>query len=58
MAFGKLIQIFFFSPDTHLSNQRYTICVRREEGMCGICYRASSVGTDGDADDQASFGLS
>ncbi len=44
---------------THLSSQCYTICVRREEGFCSICYIPSV--TD-DANDAAamqnSFGLS
>ncbi len=43
---------------THLSNQCYTICVRREEGFCSICYRAAVVPAIGAAITQNSFGLS
>ena len=27
-----------FFAVTHLTNQHYTICIRREVGMCQICY--------------------
>ena len=26
---------------THLSNQRYSVCIRREANMCAICYTAT-----------------
>ena len=43
---------------THLSNQDYEICIRREAGTCYICYTvqkmAAAANTPGD---QNSFGL-
>ena len=43
---------------THLSNQFYTVCLRREEGMCSVCYTPATDGVDDDSSNQASFGLS
>jgi len=42
---------------THLQNQCYLICFRRQSGMCEICF-APTVSTDTDEKMQASFGLS
>ena len=42
---------------THLSNQIYDICIRREAGACYICYDVKTAGTDV-VGDQASFGIS
>jgi len=32
---------------THLSNQNYDICIRRNRGMCGICWTQEGTGEDG-----------
>merc|ERR1712156_382840 len=32
---------------THLSNQDYDICIRRNRGMCGICWTQEGTGEDG-----------
>jgi len=41
---------------THLSNQKYDICVRRGAGYCYICYSPTITGAA--VDSQISFGLS
>ena len=52
------IQIYLFiSLATHLSNQKYTICIRREANMKAICYTAIAAPTPAPAT-QSSFGLS
>merc|ERR1712038_264627 len=33
-----VIQTYNFAGGQHLGNQRQQICIRREEGMCRICY--------------------
>jgi len=43
---------------THLSNQKYDICVRRGAGYCFICYSAAIDPAAAAVIDQASFGLS
>ena len=40
---------------THLSNQCYTMCIRRESGRCYICFQAVIITATFPA--QASFGL-
>ena len=35
------IDPLLFSAVTHLSDQKYTICFRREAGYCAICYTPS-----------------
>jgi len=42
---------------THLSNQKYTICIRREANMKAICYTAIAANAAAPAT-QSSFGLS
>ncbi|TRY70610.1 hypothetical protein TCAL_02321 [Tigriopus californicus] len=42
---------------THLSRQTYSMCIRREAGMCAICYIPAIIPLVEAADDQASFGL-
>ena len=42
---------------THLSNQCYTMCIRREAGFCAICYVATRDGINDNANNQQSFGL-
>ena len=42
---------------THLSNQNYEICIRRNNGYCAICYTVAISGTN-DPASQGSFGLS
>lgn len=42
---------------THLSNQDYTMCIRRESGYCYICYTLFQP-TSTSITNQASFGLS
>lgn len=42
---------------THLSRQAYSICIRRNQGFCAICYVPSVVPPAPTADDQASYGL-
>ncbi|TRY76323.1 hypothetical protein TCAL_15909 [Tigriopus californicus] len=42
---------------THLSRQAYSICIRRNEGFCAICYVPSIVPPAPTAADQASYGL-
>jgi len=70
---GGVIQNFGFPPTvtvpgaagsavtasvTHLNNQYYDICIRRETQMCYICYTAFSETTAADAAiDQVSFGI-
>eukprot|EP00094_Tigriopus_californicus_P011755 TCALIF_11356-PC protein Name:"Protein of unknown function" AED:0.24 eAED:0.24 QI:0/0.71/0.87/1/0.85/0.75/8/132/239 len=44
-------------PATHLSRQAYSICIRRNEGFCAICYVPSIVPPAPTAADQASYGL-
>jgi len=44
------------SAATHLSNQKYDICIRRASGYCYICYSEWTTGTAVIA--QSSFGLS
>merc|ERR1712029_144217 len=46
------------STVTHLANQRYTICMRRESGKCSICYFPSVSPSSASSTAQASFGLS
>ncbi|TRY72124.1 hypothetical protein TCAL_12999 [Tigriopus californicus] len=41
---------------THLSNQHYKLCIRRESGYCSICYAPFSTGSE--PDDEVTFGLS
>jgi hypothetical protein len=70
---GGVIQNFGFPPTvtvpgaagtavtsavTHLNNQYYDICIRRETQMCYICYTpfSETVAADGEAD-QVSFGI-
>merc|ERR1711884_308983 len=44
---------------THLSSQRYSICIRRPTGTTSICYiPCTYVAMDGNANVQQSFGLS
>merc|ERR1719394_34095 len=44
---------------THLSSQRYSICIRRPQGTTNICYiPCTYVAMDGNANVQQSFGLS
>jgi len=43
---------------THLSNQNYDICIRRESSYCYICYFTSINGIASTPANQASFGLS
>jgi len=43
---------------THLSNQKYDICIRRAAGYCLICYTTSQVTETNTAAIQNSFGLS
>ena len=47
----------FLSLATHLSNQKYTICIRREANMNAICYTAFTDAAAAPAM-QNSFGLS
>ena len=42
---------------THLSNQCYTMCIRREAGFCAICYVPTRDGINGNQNNQQSFGL-
>ena len=42
---------------THLSNQNYEICFRRNNNYCAICYTVAITGANTPAD-QGSFGLS
>ena len=48
---------FNLSAATHLSDQRYDLCFRREEGKCAICFTTSIVGEPGDVDTQTSYGI-
>merc|ERR1719273_834590 len=67
-ATANTIQNFGFSPTattvtstvTHLSNQKYDICIRRASGYCYICYSPSIVNEPNvaTASKQTSFGLS
>ncbi len=43
---------------THLSNQKYTVCVRREGKCSSICYKTYKAGVASMPTNQASFGLS
>ena len=43
---------------THLSNQNYEICIRRDINACFICYYATIDVAASSADSQHSFGLS
>ncbi|XP_059086989.1 uncharacterized protein LOC131883517 [Tigriopus californicus] len=38
---------------THLSNQHYKLCIRRESGYCSICYAPFSTGSE--PDDEVNF---
>ncbi len=52
--------LFPFFSATHLANQHYDICFRRESGMCAICYiPAIAIGTvaGNTVNTQSSFGL-
>jgi len=42
---------------THLSNQRYSVCIRREANMCAICYTATEPMAVAEAT-QGPFGVS
>ncbi|XP_059087180.1 uncharacterized protein LOC131883679 [Tigriopus californicus] len=45
------------SPETtHLSNQHFKLCIRRESGYCSICYAPFSSGSEPDV--EFTFGLS
>lgn len=46
------------STATHLANQDYTMCIRRESSYCYICYSATNAIMTEDAENQSSFGLS
>ena len=45
-SFLGTIQNFNFKDDSsyHLSNQRYSICWRRERSMCSLCFSAGFFG--------------
>lgn len=49
-------KIPFFSA-THLANQNYDICFRRDVGKCSICFTTVTAGIAANAAMQASFGL-
>ena len=51
----SIIMLLFLA--THLSNQCYTICFRRETGQCGICFSPVTTIAIGAAAAQSSFGL-
>ena len=58
--FEKLLKVWLIrrpSSATHLSNQCYTMCIRREAGFCAICYVATRDGINDNANNQQSFGL-
>ena len=42
---------------THLQDQCYSFCFRREQGKCAICYNVVDEGGSDDVNDQGSFGL-
>merc|ERR1739844_157945 len=46
------------SAATHLSNQKYDICIRRAKSYCIICYTQAITGTADSVAAQISFGLS
>lgn len=45
------------SKVTHLSSQRYDICIRRAKGRCTVCYYPNYIPTTAAVGDQGSFGL-
>lgn len=59
LDYGKntnVVAAQFSQTTTHLSNQNYEICIRREKEYCAICYLPSIV--IGTGDNSATFGLS
>jgi len=50
------IETFNYAQGYHLTNQRQTICVRREEGYCRICWYAASI-SDVDLGGKATKGV-
>ena len=43
-VFVMLLTVSLFSA-THLSNQHYDVCVRRNRGNCGICWTPTTKGS-------------
>jgi len=46
------------STATHLANQKYSICVKRQNNKCAICYAPEPPANPENADNQGSFGVS